>query len=61
MPPSEYLAAIRMKKAESLLSDTALPVREVAAACGFENEYYFSNFFKRHKGHSPSAFRKTVT
>ena len=35
MTPSEYLAAIRMKKAESLLSDTALPVKEVAAACGF--------------------------
>lgn len=61
MPPSEYLAAIRMKKAESLLSDTALPVKEVAAACGFENEYYFSNFFKKHKGHSPVAFRKTAT
>ena len=61
MPPSEYLAALRLKKAESLLSDTSLPVREVAAACGFENEYYFSNFFKRHKGLSPSAFRKTVT
>ena len=61
MPPSEYLAALRLKKAESLLSDTSLLVKEVAAACGFENEYYFSNFFKRHKGLSPSAFRKTAT
>ena len=61
MTPSEYLAALRMKKAESLLSDTALPVREVAAACGFENEYYFSNFFKKHKGLSPGAFRKAAT
>ena len=61
MSPSEYLAALRLKKAESLLSDTALPVKEVAAACGFENEYYFSNFFKKHKGLSPSAFRKAAT
>ena len=61
MTPSEYLAAIRMKKAESLLSDTALPVKEVAAACGFENEYYFSSFFKKHKGISPCAFRKAAT
>ena len=61
MPPSEYLAALRLKKAESLLSDTALPVKEVAAACGFDNEYYFSNFFKKRVGMSPSLYRKTAT
>ncbi len=61
MPPSEYLAAIRVKKAESLLADTSLLVKEVAAACGFENEYYFSNFFKKHKGLTPSGFRKAAT
>lgn len=58
MTPSEYVFALRLQKARSLLTQTRLPIRQIANACGFENEYYFSNFFKKHTGFSPSAFRK---
>ena len=30
---------------------------EIAAMCGFDNEYYFSNFMKKQTGMSPSVFR----
>ncbi|MBE6601689.1 MAG: helix-turn-helix transcriptional regulator [Ruminococcaceae bacterium] len=57
MNPSEYLAVLRLQKAKQLLSETALPIKEIAYTCGFENEYYFSNFFKKHTLTSPSEFR----
>ena len=59
MTPSEYISVLRLQKAKSLLSETALPIRQIAYACGFENEYYFSNFFKKHITLSPTAYRKT--
>lgn len=57
--PSEYVATVRLQKAKNLLTDTDLLIKEIAFACGFENEYYFSNFFKKHTGTSPSAFRES--
>lgn len=57
MTPSDYVIALRLQKAKSLLADTELLVKEISVACGFENEYYFSNFFKKHTTLSPSAFR----
>ena len=56
--PMEYLTAIRLTNAKQLLRDTSLPIGEVALRCGFENVYYFSNFFKRMTGVRPSAYRK---
>ena len=57
MTPSEYLLALRSEKAKQMLSETDLLVKEIAAFCGFENEYYFSNFFKKRVGVSPLTFR----
>lgn len=60
MTPSQYIALLRIQKAKAMLSDTDLSIKEVAAACGFEDEYYFSNFFKKQLGVSPTAFRKAT-
>jgi len=57
MTPTDYVSALRMQKAKQLLGESELLIREIAAVCGFENEYYFSNFFKKHAGVSPTAFR----
>lgn len=57
MSPSEYLFMLRIAKAKKLLLNSTLLIREIAEACGFENEYYFSNFFKKHTSRSPSEFR----
>ena len=57
MTPTDYVTALRLQKAKTLLVDTDMLVREISAVCGFENEYYFSNFFKKHLGASPTEFR----
>ncbi len=58
--PSEYLAFCRLQKAKALLNDPAQSIKSIAIACGFENEYYFSNFFKKQTGVSPSLFRSSL-
>ncbi len=55
--PTEYVTGLRLQKAKQLLTETRLSIKEIAYTCGFENEYYFSNFFKKHTQASPSAFR----
>lgn len=61
LTPSEYINELRLQKAKQLLTDTSLLVKDIAFSCGFENEYYFSNFFKKHTALSPSAFRKSLS
>ncbi len=58
--PMEYVIELRMKKAQQLLAQTSLSVKEISALCGFSGEYYFSNFFKANFGMSPSAFRNSI-
>ena len=60
MLPTDYIALIRLQKAKNLLAQTDLQIKEIAPICGFENEYYFCNFFKKHLSVSPSAYRKMV-
>lgn len=58
--PTEYQAQLRLQKAKQLLVAGDGRITDIAYACGFENAYYFSNFFKKHTGMSPSAYRKTA-
>jgi AraC family transcriptional activator of pobA len=39
---------------------TAKPVRQIAFELGYEDEFYFSRFFKKNVGVSPLLFRDTV-
>lgn len=39
---------------------TSKPVKQVAAFLGFDDEFYFSRFFKKKVGVSPDIYRKTV-
>jgi AraC-like DNA-binding protein/mannose-6-phosphate isomerase-like protein (cupin superfamily) len=54
----EYINLIRIHKSEYLLRNTAMNVSEVASATGFNDIYYFSRSFKKHKNISPSALRR---
>lgn len=60
LTPSNYIAQLRMQKAKALLSNTELSIKEIATACGFEDEYYFSSFFKKQLGISPTFFRRST-
>ena len=39
---------------------TSKPVKQIAASLGYDDEFYFSRFFKRKVGVSPDIYRKTV-
>jgi YesN/AraC family two-component response regulator len=52
-----YLNRFRIEKAKELLRRTALPLVDVSAAVGFEDQSYFTKVFKRLTGTSPGRFR----
>lgn len=55
--PQEYQKALRIRRAKDMLSGTDMLIKDISEYCGFENEYYFSNFFRKNVGMSPSEFR----
>lgn len=55
--PIDYLIQIRIQKAQELLRQTNMGLKEVAEAVGYTDSYYFSRIFKKYTGASPSAFK----
>lgn len=56
--PMQYLTAVRMQKAQSLLRSSALSITEISQLCGYDNPVYFAEQFKKMVGTTPSIFRK---
>lgn len=58
MPPLEFLNNRRIDYAKELFRrwGTRLSISEIAHACGFRDEYYFSRYFKRKEGKPPSQY-----
>jgi AraC family transcriptional regulator len=54
----DYVEAARLRLALRLLSDTDLPLGEVARQVGFAAPSGFSHAFRRAVGEPPSAFRR---
>ena len=59
--PKQYLIKLRMNKALELLMQNELLVKEVAEACGFSDEKFFSRSFKQKYGYPPSRIYKHIT
>ncbi|MBE6584705.1 MAG: AraC family transcriptional regulator [Ruminococcaceae bacterium] len=55
----ETITDFRIKKAQSLLRDTDIPISDVAKSSGFGDRLYFSKFFHKKFGMTPSEYRKT--
>ena len=58
--PQEYLAGLRLKKAQQLLGETDMPIQKIADVCGFSNAYYFCNFFRKCCQLSPTQYRNRI-
>ncbi len=58
LSPHQYRLQLRVGRARTLLSETALTVKEVAFRCGFESEQYFCRLFRRKTGTSPGEWRR---
>lgn len=56
----DYIQRTRLNLARELLSDPELRIKEVAERMHFTNEYYFSTFFRRLTGRTPSEFRNDL-
>ena len=55
--PIDYFIRLRMHRACQMLDTTALSVKEVAAALGYEDPLYFSRSFRHVNELSPKAYR----
>lgn len=53
----KFVEDIRLKKAQHLLADTDLALKEISFRLGFANSSTFSTTFKRISGESPSDYR----
>ncbi len=55
--PGRYLADWRLRRAEKLLADTDLPLKEIAHRLGFSNAANFSTAFRTERRLTPGAYR----
>jgi AraC-like DNA-binding protein/ligand-binding sensor protein len=55
---SSYLNRLRVEKAATLLTESDLSLSDIAAACGFEDQSWFSKIFKIYAKTSPGKFRE---
>jgi AraC-like DNA-binding protein/ligand-binding sensor protein len=54
---SKYLNRLRVERASRLLLETDLSLSEIAGACCFEDQSWFSKIFKAYTGISPGKYR----
>jgi AraC-like DNA-binding protein len=55
--PIDYFIRLRMQRAGRLLTATTMSVKEIAAALGYDDPFYFSRVFKSVHGVAPSEYR----
>lgn len=55
--PAELLREATLREAQRLLARTSLSCAQVASTLGFEDASYFSRFFRRESGITPTGFR----
>ena len=56
--PKRYYLSMRLRRARDLLLQTAMPIMDITAACGFQSPPHFSKCYRNQFGHPPSAERK---
>jgi AraC family transcriptional regulator len=53
----EYIRKRRIEHASGLLSNSGMPMAEIASTCGFSDQSHFCSLFKKHSGITPAKFR----
>lgn len=57
---SDYLNMIKLNKAKELLKTTDYKIYQIADKLGFNDAYYFSSWFKKLVGASPTTYRDNI-
>ncbi len=55
-----WITIVRIQRAKRLLSQTNLPIIDIADRVGLEDQSYFSRLFKKETGMTPSDFRRKM-
>jgi AraC-like DNA-binding protein len=58
MTPYQYFIHIKIQKAQDILEQKNISVKETAFRLGFKDQYHFSRFFKSKTGYTPSEWKK---
>ena len=58
LSPLEFINGMKVKKAQFLLLQTRMGLKEIGSQLGFRDYYYFSRVFKKHVGISPKYYRQ---
>ncbi len=56
--PLKYFTVSRVSAAKKLLEESDMSIEQIAFNVGFIDRYYFSRFFKKNCGLSPSEYRR---
>ena len=59
--PREYILQQRLSAALFLLENTDSTVSDISRRVGFEDNLYFSKFFRKQTGYSPSEYYENFT
>lgn len=58
---NDYLTRVRIEAAKRLMSENpAMPLKEVAALSGYQDQFYFSRVFKAEVGQPPSEYASSL-
>lgn len=57
--PHAFVIERRIERAQCLLLRGVLPVKEIAAVCGFSDQAHMTRLFRRHLGVTPAAVRSS--
>jgi transcriptional regulator GlxA family with amidase domain len=58
MSPGDYVSQVRLLVSRRLLSETDLPVGEIALECGFYDQSHFNKIFKKALAMNPTEYRR---
>jgi len=56
--PGQYHLQLKLIRAKEMLLSTDKSIKEISNELGFQSIYYFSNYFRKKEGISPSSVRK---
>jgi AraC family transcriptional regulator len=60
LTPAHFSTQVRVHEAARMLIETRLPLKTIAAACGFANANHFSKVFRRFQHLSAASYRRTM-